>query len=519
MKRTLFPYLFLISLLLVPLSSAAQRPRRNRNAADSQAVPSYETAVNHRKAIADMEVGIAEELDEARRLFSGDTPGSEALGKKIVELENRLFTLRGQLDSLDSVITTLEGTVSGNVSKHEESSPMTPCRAMIVKNAYFAGNLSGDDYSALLSAQAEESPIDDMLRSLKENYDQLSLLLSVYYIADQGAEADSVYSRIDRLAKENDRLALSIGELWKRVFDTKIYAYNYILDKCGEKELLEGQEKQMNNLLLLQAEIEGEYMYEEAAQYALQKLLITGYEQRMADVAGLKEAADSLSALVAPTSHIEDYFMPILDTRERMFYDFADADLYRPAKYTSGTQIPTVQVFPRGNMYRVLLGIYTKAQPISIFRGVYPLSHEVKSDRRHYYYAGGYRTRSEAEESAAHLKKAGFKNPRVVLWRDGVYYENPAANESSSSGNTKSPDNRVHYRVEIAGAGESLSRIVRDVIATQAVGKEVSRTLDPANGNTLFVIGSFNNEALAQALVNEIKAVEPQLTLTVVSVP
>ena len=63
----------------------------------------------------------------------------------------------------------------------------------------------------------------------------------------------------------------------------------------------------MNNMLLLEAEIEGEYMYEEVARYALQKLLIAGYEIRIADRAGLTGAADSLNSLTPPTSHIDDY--------------------------------------------------------------------------------------------------------------------------------------------------------------------------------------------------------------------
>lgn len=518
MKRTFLTYCFLlVSLLIAPTAAKGQRPRRAHSTAAPQSEPSCVTAAEQRTALADREAKIEEELDEARRLFSQDTPGKEAIGKKIVELENTLFLLRGQLDSLNTILSATKA--------HRESVAPEPDatseggKVMIVENEYFSDNLSGNDYGALVRAQNDEPRIDSMLGVLKDNYNRLSALISLYYAAEKGAQADSIYSRIDRVNAENHIIAASIGKVWKQIFDTKIYTYNYILDKCGEKEFLEAQERQMNNLMLLQSEIEGEYMYEEAAQYALQKLLITGYEQRIADTAGLREAADSLCSLIPPTSHIEDYFLPPLDTRERMFYDFADAEIYRPAKYTSSAQIPQVEIFPRGVIFRVLLGVYSKAQPVSVFKGVYPLSHEVKTDRQHYYYAGGYRTHSETQEAAARLKRYGFRNPRVVVWRDGVYYGNPTAEESSVPENTKTQKDRVGYRVEIAGAGEGLSRVVRDVIERQAAGKEISRTADSSDGSPVFVIGVFNTEALASSLVNEIEAVEPELTLTVAKIP
>ena len=294
--------------------------------------------------------------------------------------------------------------------------------------------------------------------------------------------------------------------------------YSRVLDKNGEGDILAVQEKQMNNMLLLEAEIEGEYMYEEVARYALQKLLIAGYEIRIADRAGLTGAADSLNSLTPPTSHIDDYFLPVLDTRERMFYDFADAQIVRPAKYANINQVPQVEIFPRGSMYRILLGAFSRRQPVSVFRSVYPLSQETKADRKHYYYAGGYATYAEAEEAAARLKRQGFRNPRVVAWHDGLYDAAPGAESGSAVTEPSGQTTRIRYRVEIGGAGESLSRVVRDVISTQAAGKVVSRTADPETGEPLFVVGSFNNKTLAEARVQDIDPVEPGLTIRLVAV-
>lgn len=515
MKRALLPY-FLVFLLLLPASAAGQRPRRNRGAESVQDTPrNYESLIRQRSELTAKEAQLKNKLDEARGLFSPTAPGNEALGNKIVELENNLFALRSQLDDLDTVIASMEETETDSVRE----SPTESGKAMIVANRYFYENLSGDDYALLLTAQRNEQKADRLLGILRSNYDQLSVLIPVYYLAEKGQQADSLFSRIDRLAAENEILADSIGSIWSTIFDTKIYAYNYILDKCGEKELLAEQERQMNNLLMLQSEIEGEYMYEEAALYALQKLLTTGYEQRLADIAGLREAADSLGNLIPPTSHIEDYFLPVIDTRERMFYDFADVEITRPARYSSANPIPPVEIFPRGDIYRILLGAYSKAQPVSAFRGAYPLSHEVKNDRKHYYYAGGYRIYTEAQDAAARLKRSGFRNPRIVAWHDGRYHDEPVQRGPADGGNTKKPDNRVHYMVEITGAGDNLSRVVKDVIAKQGAGKEISRSSDPVNGESVFVVGAFNNRSLAESLVNEILSVDPGLSVTLVSVP
>lgn len=116
------------------------------------------------------------------------------------------------------------------------------------------------------------------------------------------------------------------------------------------------------------------------------------------------------------------------------------------------------------------------------------------------------------------LNGEGFRNPRVVAWHDGLYDAAPGAESGSAVTEPSGQTTRIRYRVEIGGAGESLSRVVRDVISTQAAGKEVSRTADAETGEPLFVVGSFNNKTLAEALVQDIDTVEPGLTIRIVAV-
>lgn len=520
MKRLILTYLL---LLLLPSFVAAQKPSRNRTSAQREetTVPvSYDSLVVMHQELAMQERELEKQLNETRKLFSAENPNRESIGAKIVELENQLFAVREKSEQISANISVLEQEQGFSVTATLKDIASTPTiqKTMLVENDYFHDNLPDADYRMLLSVQKQESEVDKQLKTLKENYDQLTLLLPAYYIAPKGAQSDSLFSRIETLAQENENLSKSVGKIWSSIFDTKIYSYNYILDKCGETEVLTEQERQMNNLLLLENEIEAEeYMYDPVAKYALQKLLIMGYEVRVADIAGLTAAADSLSRLTLPTSHINDYFLSALDTRKRMFYDFADVQLIRPAKYTNSSQIPQVEVFPRGQIYRVLLGAYTRAQNISVFKGAYPMSREVKPDNKYYYYAGGYATYEEAETAVAKLKRQGLPNARVVIWNNGIYNNNPGSTTAPATGE-RQRDDRIRYRVEISNAGESLSRVVRDVITNQAAGKELSRIVDPTTGETLFIVGSFANKTLAESLVNDITTVEPKLSIKISSV-
>ena len=239
---------------------------------------------------------------------------------------------------------------------------------------------------------------------------------------------------------------------------------------------------------------------------------------RLADLAALGEAADSLAGVPLPTEHIADFFLPPLDTREKMFYDLADATPVRPARYANVRQIPQVQIFPRGTIYRILLGAYSQPPAVSVFRSVAPLSQETKADRRTYYYAGGYASYEEAQAAAARLKKLGFRNPRIVAWQDGTYDAEPGATTTPKPGTPGK--NQPEYRVEIRNASaEGLSRMVRDVIATRATGKEISRISDSATGEPVFVVGTFSNRTLAETVVGAIQEADPSLDVSLVTIP
>lgn len=507
---------FIVCLLCVvlPLFAVAQQPLTEG---------SYDSLRNRAATLTDRETIIIRQLEEARKIFvSGSEADKDKAGASIMELERTLFDVRGQLGEIVSDISAYEAVNGSQAVVSTESQPEAASQNKnIVENDYFRNNLSPEDYATLLEKQSQEHKVAVMLTSLKKDYDNLAILAAAYSLAEKGAQADSVYSRLEVNARKNSLLAEEIGNMWSDIFDTKIYAYNYVLDKTGERELLAGQENQMNNLYMLEEETIGEYMYDEPARYALQKLLLVGYETRIAENAGLMPAADSLKSVMPTTNHINDYFMPKLDLSERIFYDYSQIAVARPAKYSSAWQVPEVSIYPRGSMFRILLGAYGRPPQIATFKGVYPLSQEKKADGKYYYYAGGYESNEAAKAAVAKLKGMGFANPRIVAWHNGVYDDTnskPVVTTASSRTNSKNI-NGIKYRIEVRGAQEGLSKAARNVISNGAAGKEVSKISASDNGEPVFVIGAFSNKTLAESMATEIKTAQPEVSLKVVQIP
>ncbi len=479
----------------------------------------YDSLSHRKQALQLREAELADRLSETRSLYAADDyAGREALSGTIVRFETELLAVRDSLDMLNNSLAALEKELPVRPAPAIEPEHPASDNALLTDNTYIRENLPAEDYRLLQQAQNREADAARLAGTIGDNYRQLDAMLKAYHaLPSRTAQADSLYAAAVTLAAQNDRLTADLAAIWNEIFETKTYAYNYVLDKCGAYDILAIQEQQMNDLQLLDAETRNEYMYAELVRYALQKQLILNYERHLADLAALGAAADSLATVGLPTDHIRDYFLPTLDTQERMFYDFADAAIVRPAKYANIRQIPQVQIFPRGSIYRILLGSYSQPPSVSVFRNVCPMSQETKADRRHYYYAGGYATYDEAQAAAARLKKQGFRNPKVVAWHDGVYDAAPGASSASPAAGRKT---QPSYRVEIRNASsDGLSRMVRDVIATRAAGKEISRISDPATGEPVFIVGAFSNRTLAENIVGAITETDPTLDASLVTIP
>ena len=119
------------------------------------------------------------------------------------------------------------------------------------------------------------------------------------------------------------------------------------------------------------------------------------------------------------------------------------------------------------------------------------------------------------EEAAARLKRQGFRNPRVVAWHDGLYDAAPGA-ESGSAVTEPSTRDTLPCR-DRRSRREPEPRRPRRHINTGCRERGFAHGR-PETGEPLFVVGSFNNKTLAEALVQDIDTVEPGLTIRIVAV-
>ena len=514
MKRAILRYLVVVMLLTAVQEAFGQRPagRRDRNKADIETV-SRESLEEQRDQLALEERALRESLESARNVYASNPSNRETIGKRIVELEGKINELNTRIEALDAEIESLPQDDFHGHGQSGQSATVrkTSDHAVLTDNEYFRRNLPVEEYRLLVSAQEQEKVVEDMIRQLKSDYDLLTELVSEYGTLPKGEQANELYSEINRLSAANTRLASQTEDLWNRIYETKSYSYIYLLDRGNHYDLIAELERQMNDLVMREREMSGKYMYDQAVRYALGKKLITECEIRIAEREELRAAKDSLSRVANRLKRTSEYFMPVIDTRERMFYDYADAVPVKPARYTNSSQIPDVEIFSRGDMYRILTGSYAKIPAITVFKGLYPLAHELKQDNKHYYYAGGYATYEAAQTACERLKKSGFANAKTVAWHDGRYDSDPQPNKDAGF------KSQQFYRIEISCSSSGLSSTARNIITNRAAGKEVSRMIDH-HGQTVFSVSSFNSRELAESLRDDLLAAEPALIINISAV-
>ena len=98
------------------------------------------------------------------------------------------------------------------------------------------------------------------------------------------------------------------------------------------------------------------------------------------------------------------------------------------------------------------------------------------------------------------LKSKGFRNPIIVGWIDGVVCDVDMDAEMGRDG--------FAYRVQVAYNG-TLPREVVELINESTVNKDISRV------NESYTIGLFNSETSATRLSEKIKALMPDVNVTI----
>ena len=460
-------------------------------------------------------------VEQNRRLFSEDPANRAKYGEAILALEEQVFSLRNRKGDIFGRINTIEqdwlieNMSSGQPAQVvveeavadtviEQASVQT---TRIVDDIHFVTELDSTDYVALQRAQNDELKVVEFVNMFSENHAAMESIRVQYEQTQDAAEASRLYSNYQVLKGLCSALNDSISTRWSTIFDAKSFAYNFMLEKNRRDDLLENSELALSQALQRAAADRGRYASDAMSSYFNTKQSLVATEIELARMFGLGLAQDSLK-MVSRQLETIDYRLPKIEIEERFFLAYEPIGVSSPARYNSRNPIPECEIYERGTIYRVLLGTFSSQQPISIFKGVYPLYKLKTEEGKYRYFAGGFATEAEVDEAQIRLKNMGFKRPEATVWIDGVYTNLVEVREAEG-------DKTQMFRVEIAGI-EQMTPELRAALDQSAADKDITRI------NGRFIVMSFAEreqaDEVAAAVVEAVEGVTVEVTMIEVEV-
>ena len=464
----------------------------------------YEEEERLRQRIGELQ----EEIAELRRDLRENPQARETRTQEILARESEMLARQTARSRTTARLRALEQQwlaarpeeVSGQAEEErtcDTAAPPARQQRSLVRNDIFREYLPAKEYQALQLAQRREAEALDCFRRLRENYLQNDRIKAAYDTVRTEEEAAGLLEEYRRGTARGELLKDSLLTVWNAVYDDKSYAYDYLLDRWGDEELIAREEKALDELRRRLAAAQAEGLRPGTAEYRYGRLRLLAYERSVAEAAGLALAADSLRS-VAAAFEKEEYRFPAPLFVERCFLDYAPIEFSARGGYSAKNPIPACPVHPRGVIYRILLGEFRYRQDPSIFRNAQPLYLLPTDEGRYRYFAGGFASKEEALAAQEALRAKGFRNPEVVVWYDGAY-----------TNLSRTPEAAAAFRIEISEA-ESLSEQVRRAIVRTAPDCELSRAGD------LFVVGRLDDRASAESVAAAIREADPKLRIEVI---
>lgn len=460
------------------------------------------------------EDSVARVMERVRGLLRENPAERQRYAQDILDCEARIFEIRNTkgrlIDRINTieqewVLSNLDAGFAAQGAAGADRRPEIPDSLKVrslIDNLYFREHLPAADYVALRKAQGLERVAVEYVNRYFADYGEMAALAERYAEVPTEQEALELFGGYDALRQRNETLADSLAGVWNYVFDNKSYAYGYLLDGLREDELLTRGEERFSEAARQMGALRGQTASDAVADYFLRKKVLLDYEVDVAEVLGLDAACDSLRGVAAQLAAI-DFRLPAVRVEERLFLEYDSIAFSSVPKYTYRNPIPECRIYPRGTMYRILLGTFNTKRAAATFKGAYPLSYEIDDEGKWRYYAGGFATRAEAEAARNRMKAKGFVRPEVVVWEDGVYRN--LAREAEDGAQTA-------YRVEIA-SGQMLSEEVKQAIEATADGRELSRV-----GQQLFVVGIFEERAAAERVAEAVEQAAAGLEIKVAEI-
>ena len=452
-------------------------------------------------------------IKSARQRYADQPEARAQIAKQLTSMEMEAIVLKRDYDKALSDLTLYQQRSYADVSGDENSLQQivaedtatvvvnrTP-RANIVSNAVFDNSLSASDLKTLRAAQRDERGVVDKIKEYMLSYDKMVSLQLEYERVDTEVAADSLLTMLENVRAQASKVEGVLSDKWHAIFDNKVYAYNLILEKEREYDLLASVEEGMSKALSESEQYLGKYESDVLCEYFYRKQALLGYESRVAQKLNLTLAVDSLNK-VQKSLDRNNYCLPKVEIVRRTFIEHEPLKVVKPTLYTSANPIPHTKIYEHGTVYRIRIGIFTNRPNLSALRGITPLSYTDKYHNGKYaYFVGGFRTEEEALEGVAYLKKLGFKAPQPVMWVDGEYVSNIEEWKRNNTG----------FNIEITGV-TTLSDAVKAHISIRNDKCQFSRI------GAAFIVGTFASQSDAEVVASEIKAMDGNIKAVVKSV-
>lgn len=504
-------FVIIILCLIFGSSVSAGDDQLRRGIPALKANEEYASLLEQEKNLQSSVVSLQLQIDKLRAVLR-ENPGSQRqYADQILSMESEMLSLQSRRNQIGSRITAIEQAwladhpdyVESATENRDESVIRTPAREQksnLVYNPCFEEYLEPSDYRALLEAQQAESTMAELAARIVADYGIQSEFKMRYDTVRTEQAASELLASYRAAESTMAELQDSLSRLWNESYDNKTYAYNYVLDRLSREDLLIAQEKSMEKARQRVVAAQRENLLEALSDYCIRKRQLISFEQEMARLLGLTQAADSLQRVAQSLQQV-DYRLPRLELIERYFLDYEPLEFTTTRRYSSRNPIPDCPVYEHGVMYRLLLGEYKYKQDPSIFRNAVPLYVQRTPESRYRYFVGGFATKAEAVEAQEVARKRGFRNPVIVVWYDGRYVDLSVMPEEGAAA----------YKIQITGAS-ALSASVRETVGRMAPGVELSRVGQD------FIVGRFDDETQAEQVAEAIRSVDGKLTVKVMQI-
>ncbi len=355
-----------------------------------------------------------------------------------------------------------------------------------------------------------EQEISELFENYTAEYDKAKAGSMAYDSAKNVKKAEEGYTAYTTATEAACTIADEIADRSDRLINSKLGSFFSIADALGADslrgkyaEIIDSTEE------IMLSKLQGACNDIDLAMYPHRLKCTILLEQEIATTLS-PEREKELATLLDNYDTTYAIFSKIKEPK-RANAKFSGVEIVKKQSHKAVSSLPTIKAPASGEIYSIMVANYASLPPSTEpFRNATPLYREVRGDGRTYIYIGLYPTALSAEEDIALLREVGFKQPSLVMWRNGIRRDDFQTKDTASA-TKKSP----RYRIEIHGVDAALSSEVLSAIRSSAPRKELSKFNDESN-KPVYTLGTFTKEDEAKSVASAITAADSSLSTIVV---